>query len=265
MKRGHVAAVVLALLPSAAQALNKQGTREGGPAPDGEFWSLAGDVGLGAFVANRTYAARPDNTGLAAGRLALHADLDLLWGRITASYDLGGFTSRAGALALTEVDHIAGLALHLGPADVALHYEKDLPVDRGGLAPSLVDAQLRLALPAWGEAVGLGGYLGCGPLLAGSFAARPDNTGRAALRAIAHLEARLPWRWVVARLEMVGLTDRGRPAALSELDVALTAGVRWGALELSVLAEQDRPVDRGGLVQSYVALLVGHHFGGSGD
>ena len=57
-------------------------------------------------------------------------------------------------------------------------------------------------------------------------------------------------------------TDRGTrcPFQPSELDLVATVGGRWRAWEVSLIRESDAPVDRGGLTQSYYALMLRWYF-----
>ena len=58
---------------------------------------------MGTALYNPTYAARPDNTGHALMRYALHADVDLLGAKLSAPLDLNLFSDRdrRGALAFS--------------------------------------------------------------------------------------------------------------------------------------------------------------------
>ena len=88
MRHGLVASLVCAaaLLAAArsARALDKQGSAHGGgiEGPT-EGFDLSGSASLGVSLYNPTYAARPDNTGLALFRYAGHADVDLIGRRLS--------------------------------------------------------------------------------------------------------------------------------------------------------------------------------------
>ena len=83
MRHGLVASLVcaaaLALAATPARALDKQGSAHGGGL-EGPTSGVAvgGSASLGVSLYNPTYAARPDNTGRALLRYALHGELSLL-------------------------------------------------------------------------------------------------------------------------------------------------------------------------------------------
>src|SRR5262245_63858629 len=103
-----------ALTASAAAALDKQGSAHGGSVA-GSDWgiSLDGNVSLGVSIYNPSYAARPNNTGLALFRYAAHTDLDLIGRRLSIPLDVNMFTDRlasgAAKLRPSELDFIGGL------------------------------------------------------------------------------------------------------------------------------------------------------------
>jgi hypothetical protein len=100
-------------------------------------WS--GAVTLGWFFWNPSYAARPDNSGLALFRYGLSSALELANGWLTLGGDVTSFTDRRGAwLVPTEVDASVMLASHLGDVAFALGYERDMPVDRDTLVQQLL-------------------------------------------------------------------------------------------------------------------------------
>ena len=116
--RAHAtaAALVAASMFSAASAvaLDKQGSAHGGDieGPTSGF-DVSGSVALGISPYNPNYAARPDNTGRALMRYALHTDVDLIGHRLSIPVDLNVFSDRQRPgllkLAPSEFDVIAGV------------------------------------------------------------------------------------------------------------------------------------------------------------
>jgi hypothetical protein len=269
------ALVLLWLLPSGAEALDKQSSAHGGQLGGAESgFGVTGSVLLGAAVINPTYAARPDNTGLALVRAAAHFDIDLIGSRLSIPVDLNVFTDRerrgARKLIPSELDIITGLT-STWPVDrmaleVGARFEGDFPVDRGGFSQRYADVRGRLlfALSAFEPAVqdALWGGDVTGALTLGVFAynptyaARPDNTGIALFRYALHLTLHLTTRFFVA-FDAVFFTDREQViVAPSECDITPEIGFSIiPGLDLHVAYERDMPIDRGGLVQQ---LLLAH-------
>src|ERR1700753_2150967 len=78
-----------------AAALDKQGSAHGGAVGgDENGFHVSGALPLGVSLINPSYAARPDNTGLALFRYALHADTDLVGRKLSIPLDLNVFTDR---------------------------------------------------------------------------------------------------------------------------------------------------------------------------
>ncbi|HEX2735069.1 MAG TPA: hypothetical protein VHM70_25865 [Polyangiaceae bacterium] len=111
-----------------------------------------------------------------------------------------------------------------------------------------------------------GGMALTGSLLAGAaiynptYAARPDNSGRALVRIAPHFDFDLIGRKLSIPLDLNMFTDRRQNgfAVLkpSELDVISGLTTTWTlgaptALEFGARFERDMPVDRSGVVQSY--------------
>jgi hypothetical protein len=114
-----------AISPAAANALQRG--------------DVSGWLTLGWFIVNPTYAARPDNTGLALLRYAVHSELSLFDDRVSVGLDGTFFTDRtASALRPSELDLTAELILHAPPIEVHLAWERDLPLDRAGLVQQFV-------------------------------------------------------------------------------------------------------------------------------
>ena len=110
--RSLTLAVAVFALP--ARALDKQGSAHGGAVGgDDDGFGISGAAMLGVALDNPTYAARPNNTGHALFRYALHADADLIGRKLSIPLDLNAFTDRdrkgAAVLAPSEFDVITGL------------------------------------------------------------------------------------------------------------------------------------------------------------
>ena len=277
-RKGTLSGLLLALVVGSAlqsgpaQALNKQAERT---ASDGEagklgHFNLSGNLFFGVFLFNPTYAARPDNSGIAQLRYGLHLDVDLYDRWLTVSYDLNSFSDGSsaspGPFVPTEHDHIVGLLStiplprHLD-LTLAVHYESDQP----GFGPtaafrqrhpdctvapgpgcfdasysqSYVDVYARLT---WTHPrISLFGAIG-GFLYNPTYAARPDNTGFALLRYVLHGElVLLPW--LVLRLDLNFFTDREEfPLQPTELDLTSEIAVKWRRFELRFVGEADLPI-----------------------
>jgi hypothetical protein len=94
---------------------------------------VSGWATLGWFVHNPSYAARPDNTGRALLRYALHTELSLLDDLISVGLDGTFFTDRhaANRLRPTELDLTPELIFHRKAFEVHVAYEIDMPIDQG--------------------------------------------------------------------------------------------------------------------------------------
>jgi hypothetical protein len=101
---------------------------------------VSGWATLGVFAYNPTYYARPDNTGRALMRYGLHGQLSLWNDRLALAVDGTVFTDRTAASVLrpTELDLTPELIARLRTMELHLAYERDLPLDRGGLTQSFV-------------------------------------------------------------------------------------------------------------------------------
>lgn len=100
---------------------------------------LALNFTLGTFLVNPTYAARPDNTGLALFRYAGHLELSAFDDHVALATDATFFTNRERRhFSPTELDFTTELVGRLAPFELHLAYERDMPVDRGGLTQELV-------------------------------------------------------------------------------------------------------------------------------
>lgn len=266
----------LLLLPAPALALNRQGqpTAPGDDAELPPLMNFSGYAFAGGLFYNPSYAARPDNSGRALLRVGLHADLDLFRKYLTVTYDANVFTDRDSPqwYRPSEHDHIVGLLARWRMLEAATHYEADLPADRPGAAQSYVDVHARwyfnvwTAFPALRHALphqGLWGFV----TLAGfvynpTYAARPDLSGLALLRYAGHLELDLyrPWITISVDLNFFTARESGYGLVPSELDTTIGLTAHLGPVDLSIVAENDRPLDRQGLQQSYASLMAAYHF-----
>jgi hypothetical protein len=276
LSRALLVALAVATAAPAAWAIDKQGSAHGGEVGgESTGFGLSGSLMLGVSVYNQTYAARPDNTGLALMRYAGHADIDLIGRRLSIPVDVNMFSDRTQEglkkLRPSELDVIAGLTSTWGVGPGALElgtrFENDRPVDVSGPSQSYVDARARYlfslaaVLPALGPALHEGDLRGWGTLgwfiYNPSYYARPDNTGKALFRYALHLELSALRDQLAVGVDATMFTDRHAPSVLrpSELDLAPELIFRRRDFELHLAYERDMPVDRGGLVQQFVYLL----------
>jgi hypothetical protein len=269
-------AMVAAWLPRQARALDKQGSAHGGQVSGADSgFAMSGSLLGGVAFFNPTYAARPDNTGKALLRLAPHLDVDLIGSRLSIPIDLNVFTDREQPglkkLLPSELDVITGLTTTwpLGPSAIELgaRVERDMPVDRGGKTQSYGDVRARWlwSLAAFAPCVrdalsdgDITGYVTLGWFAYNpTYAARPDNTGRALFRYAAHGGLSAFDSHLLFSIDTTLFTDRHEsPLAPSELDLTLDAGTTLGPIELHVAYERDMPIDQGTLVQHFAMLYV---------
>lgn len=264
--------------PPSAWALDKQGSAHGGSVEGSSTGvNLSGALMAGVALYNPSYAARPDNTGLALMRYGAHVDLDLIGRYLSIPLDLNLFTDRTrpGLLifAPTEFDVITGLTstFELGPGalEVGARVEHDRPVDEGTFTQTYVDARGRYLFSAaslWPRLASalkdgdVSGWLTLGVFAFNpTYAARPDNTGLALFRYAAHVELSVLDDLVSIGLDGTFFSDRTSSVVLrpSELDFTSEVIVHLSDFELHVAYERDMPIDKPGLVQQFVyALLV---------
>lgn len=265
-----------------ALALDKQGSAHGGQVGGAaKEFNVSGSGMLGASLYNPTFAARPDNTGHALFRYALHLDVDLLGRFLSIPIDVNMFTDRdrkkLRKLAPSELDLIAGLtstnSLTRGfDLEVGARVERDGPVDRGSYSQTYVDARARLLYSVAALAPSLedtlkggdvAGYVTLGWFAVNpSYAARPDNTGRALLRYALHSEVSVWQRHVALGVDGTFFTDKhgSNPLRPVELDFTPELIGRYDPWELHVAYERDMPIDRGGLVQQLLYFIVAYSF-----
>jgi hypothetical protein len=236
--------------------------------------SLIGGYFLtGAFVSNPSFAARPDNTGLVGMRYMLHAETDLYKEYLTLYSDQNFFSDRErGWIMLSEWDQTYGITGTIGHWSWRTQYERDAPLDRSGLIQAYADGLVNYRIRshedwAWWQKMfpknGFTAYIGAGGLFYNqTYFARPDNTGRALFRYVGHFDLNLYKQKVVFYGDFNMFTDRESSNVVrpSELDWILGIAMRWRDFELSVYREQDRPLDRGGLIQEYWAVQLRYAF-----
>jgi hypothetical protein len=105
---------------------------------------LHGDIGgyftLGWFAYNRSYFARPDNTGKALFRYAVHSELSVLEDLFSFGVDATMFTDKEAENVLrpSELDLTPELIFHHRDFEAHLALEVDQPIDRGGLVQKFV-------------------------------------------------------------------------------------------------------------------------------
>lgn len=269
-----VAALAVASTSLPAAALDKQGSAHGGSvAGESEGTSVSGSLMLGSALYNPTYAARPDNTGLALFRYAAHADIDLIGTRLSIPVDLNMFTDREKhGLAIfgpTELDIITGVTstwpvTAWSAVEVGSRLEHDRPVDQGTFHQTYVDVRGRYLYSlarTWSELERRGldvtGWVTLGAFAINpTYAARPDNTGKALLRYALHTELSMFEDLVSIGVDGTFFTDRETSAFRpSELDFTPEVIVHMDPFEIHLAYETDLPLDRGTYTQTYAYAL----------
>ncbi len=275
LELGILLALLSSLLATSAHALDKQGSAHGGAVEqDDSGLHLGGYHFFAISPYNPSYAARPDNTGLALLRYGTHMDLDFIGRKLSVPVDLNFFTDRTqpdiAKLGPTEFDIIAGVTTTWSVGHAAIEggarIEHDRAVDRGDYTQTYVDLRVRLLYslasvwPRLGKALADGGISGA-VTLGGfawnpTYAARPDNTGLALLRYAAHTEISFWHDHFAIGADANLFTDRHASGAAvlrpTELDVTGELIGRYRNMELHVAWESDLPVDQAGLVQSFL-------------
>jgi len=278
-----LAAIASVACPTSLLALEKYGRplpslgevgEEGvaGEQPAEEHW-FKGYLLTAAFVDNPTFAARPNNTGLVGLRHMLHLETDLYKEYLQFYTDQNFFSDRnRGWIMLTEWDATVALTGSLGKWGWRLQYERDAPLDVSGLKQIYADTLITYRPDAanqyewWRSRFPLQNltfYSGAGWLFYNKdYFARPDNTGRALFRYVAHADLDLYKNRLVAFADTNFFTDRSGNNAIvpTELDLVVGLAARYKNAELAVIHEQDMPLDRGGLVQRYIAIQLRYEF-----
>jgi hypothetical protein len=259
-------------------ALDKQGSAHGGSiGGESEGTNVSGSVMLGSALYNPTYAARPDNTGHALFRYAARADIDLIGSRLSIPIDVNMFTDRdqpgVAVIRPSEFDIIAGVTstwpLGPGAIEVGSRVEHDRPVDQGTYTQTYMDVRSRFLYSlarSWPELakreMDVTGWVTLGAFaLNPTYAARPDNTGKALLRYALHTELSILSDLISFGIDGTMFTDRDtsvlRP---SELDLTPEIILHLAPFELHVAYETDMPIDRSGLTQTYAYALGAWNF-----
>lgn len=267
---------VLLLASGPAQALDKQGSAHGGDVQEDEpkGFNVEGALSYGVSLYNPSYGARPDNTGRTLFRYAAHVDVDLIGRKLSLPLDVNVFTDRlrggAAVFLPTEFDGIAGVTstwpLGPGAIEVGTRVEHDRPVDRGSFTQTYVDARSRYlyslakVIPGLRDGLDRGdisGWLTLGWFARNpTYAARPDNSGLALLRYGIHTEVSVLNDLFSFGMDGTMFTDRHTHALRpSELDLTQEVILHIAPYELHLAFEVDRPLDRSGLIQSFVYAL----------
>ena len=265
----------------AALALDKQGSAHGGEVGgDDTGFNVSGGLTYGVSLVNSSYAARPDNTGLALFRYASHVDVDFLGRKLSMPLDLNLFTDRqrkgAAVFSPTELDIIGGLTTTnpIGPGDLELgsRIEHDRPVDRGGFTQTYVDVRarylysLKALWPGLADALIGGDITGHGTLgwfaYNPTYAARPDNTGLALLRYALRSELSVWHDYLSIGLDGTFFTDRRAANVIRPTELDLTPELigHVGAFELHLAYERDMPLDKGSFTQAFLYALFVYNF-----
>ncbi len=105
---------------------------------------IAGYFTLGLFAYNPTYAARPDNSGLALLRYGAHWEFSAFDKHVAVGLDGTMFTDRKASnpVGPSELDVTPEIIGRLEPFELHIAYERDLPLDRGGLKQTFIYALL---------------------------------------------------------------------------------------------------------------------------
>jgi len=280
---GLLALSIIGLLasPSLSLALEKYGRPlpsmeqpDDAAAREAEETLFGGYFLTAAFVSNPTFAARPDNTGLVGLRHMLHLETDLYKQYLTFYTDQNFFSDRTkGWITLSEWDGTYAFTGLIDRWGWRLQYERDAPLDKSGIIQAYADTLLTSRFQAiqdlsWWQRIfpnqNLTAYAGAGWLFHNSnYFARPDNTGSALFRYVAHADLDLYKNRVVLYGDMNFFTDReaGNKLNPSELDWIIGLALRFrDDMELSVYREQDQPLDKAGLVQKYTAVQLRYSF-----
>ena len=243
-----------------------------GDKPEEQRW-LSGYLLTSAFVDNPTFRARPNNTGLVGLRHMIHLETDLYREYLQFYTDQNFFSDRNdGWIKLTEWDATFAFTGAYNQWGWRLQYERDAPLDQSGLKQIYADALVTYSFSQanqfqwWQRRLpnqNLNFYMGGGWLFHNEqYFARPDNTGRALFRYVAHGDLDLYKNKVVLFADTNWFTDRedSNKVKPTELDWIIGMALRWKDYELSVLHEQDMPLDRGGLIQRYTAIQLRYQF-----
>jgi hypothetical protein len=253
--------------------MDKKSGKEGQERSREDETLIGGYLLAGAFISNPSFAARPDNTGRVGMRYMLHAETDLYKKYLTFYSDQNFFSDRDnGWIELSEWDQTYGITGTVDHWFWRVQYERDAPLDRSGLKQVYADALLNFRMRseedwAWWRRVfpknNLTVYAGAGWLFYNDqYFARPDNTGRALFRYVAHFDLDLYKHQFVLFGDVNMFTDREASSVVTptEIDWILGIAVRWRDYEVSLYREQDRPVGQSTLIQEYWAVQLRYAF-----
>lgn len=111
-----------------------------GIAPALRGGDVRGNFTLGWFAVNNTYFARPDNTGLALFRYGAHVEISTWDDHLALGLDAVLFTDKRAENVVrpSELDFTPEIIGRFSRYEVHLAYERDMPVDRGGLIQQFV-------------------------------------------------------------------------------------------------------------------------------
>ena len=101
---------------------------------------MRGWLTLGWFAINKTYFARPDNTGLALFRYAAHVEISTWNDHLALGLDAILFTDKLASNVFrpSELDFTPELIGRFSRYEVHLAYERDMPVDQDGLIQQFI-------------------------------------------------------------------------------------------------------------------------------
>lgn len=234
---------------------------------------LSGYLLTSAFVDNPTFRARPNNTGLVGLRHMIHLETDLYREYLQFYTDQNFFSDRNnGWIKLTEWDATFAFTGTYNQWGWRLQYERDAPLDQSGLKQIYADGLITYSFSqanqySWWQQrfphQNLNFYMGGGWLFHNEqYFARPDNTGRALFRYVAHGDLDLYKNKLVLFADTNWFTDREASNKLNptELDWILGLALRWRDAEIAVIHEEDMSLDRGGLTQRYTAIQLRYEF-----
>ncbi|HET9930071.1 MAG TPA: hypothetical protein VFQ35_05280 [Polyangiaceae bacterium] len=269
------------LAPVDARALDKQGSAHGGKVDyDDHGSALTGSLLFGVAIYNPSYAARPDNSGHALLRVAPHFDFDIIGRHLSIPIDVNVFTDRdrvgVKMFLPSELDVITGVTSTwpLGEPtaiEFGARFERDMPVDRQTYTQSYADLRTRLLYsfaPIWrGLEQALDGGNLSGSCTLGwfaynpSYAARPDNSGRALLRYGLGVNLDALHHHLGVGVDLTSFTDRRTNGVEpTELDLTPSVSYRLGRTQLQLAYERDMPIDRTHLVQQLVMAAATFDF-----
>lgn len=249
--------------------------QQGNGSAEAEETLFGGYLLAAPFVSNPTFAARPDNTGLVGMRYMAHLEVDLYKQYLTFYTDQNFFSDRKnGWIELSEWDMTYALTGLVDRWGWRIQYERDAPLDRSGLKQAYADVlgtgnlHARDDFSWWRKYFpnqNLNAYAGFGWLFHNdSYFARPDNTGRALFRYVAHVDLDLYKNRLVLYGDTNFFTDRelGNKLKPTELDWIVGLAFRFmDNYEVSVYREQDLSLDKPGtLIQEYWAVQLRYSF-----